>query len=136
MLRIAKKKIPNAKFVHAYVENIPLPDNYFDCIFAIDSLHHWDNHYRGLSEIKRILDPNGRVVVIDFDPTSNFGYFIKSMEWVLKMGSAFFTPKQMRVLFSKSGLIIRKQFYIDSGTYVTVATSSRKTLKSSNTRKS
>lgn len=131
MLRIAKKKIPSAKIVHAYVENIPLPDNYFDCILAIDSLHHWDNHHNGLTEICRILNPNGRVVVIDFDPATKFGYFIKSMEWFLKMGSTFFTPKQMRILFNKSGLIIRKQFYIDTGTYLTIATSSEESFNSS-----
>ncbi len=125
MLRIAKKKIPNAKFIHAYVENIPLPENYFDCIYAIDSLHHWDNHPRALLEIKRVLNEKGRLVIIDFDPSTRKGHFIKSMENAMKMGSTFFTPKLLHSLLKESGLTIHKQFFIDSGTYVTVGTSSR-----------
>ncbi len=121
MLRVAKKKIPEAKIVHAFTENIPLPDNSFDRIFAIDSLHHWDNHLAGLSEIKRVLNPNGRLVIIDFDPTTRRGYFIKSMEWVLRMGSTFFTPNQIRVLLNKSGLKVIEQKFIDSGTFLTIS---------------
>ncbi|MFX0085802.1 MAG: class I SAM-dependent methyltransferase [Candidatus Hodarchaeota archaeon] len=121
MLRVAKKKIPEAKIVHAFTEKIPLPDNSFDRIFAIDSLHHWDNHLAGLSEIKRVLDQKGRFVLIDFDPTTRRGYFIKSMEWVLRMGSTFFTPNQIRVLLDKSDLKVIKQKFIDSGTFLTIS---------------
>jgi demethylmenaquinone methyltransferase/2-methoxy-6-polyprenyl-1,4-benzoquinol methylase len=121
MLRVAKKKIPKAKIVHAYTENIPLPDNSFDRIFAIDSLHHWDDHLSALSEIDRVLDPHGRFVLIDYDPTTKRGYFIKSMEWTLRMGSTFFTPSQIKSLLYKSGLKVIKQKFIDSGTYLTVS---------------
>ena len=121
MLRVAKKKIPEAKIIHAYVEKIPLPKNCFDRIFAIDSLHHWDSHLKGLLEIRRILNQDGRVVIIDFDPTTKFGYFIKSMEWVLRMGSTFFTPKEIRSLLLKAGFKIILQGFIDSGTYLTIA---------------
>jgi ubiquinone/menaquinone biosynthesis C-methylase UbiE len=108
MLARAKKKIPEAKIVYGYAEKMPFPDNYFDRVFAVDSLHHWDDQLEGLKEIKRILlNQVGQFIVIDFDPQTQFGHFIKSMEKFLRMGSKFFTPREMR--------------FLDQGTYVTLS---------------
>jgi demethylmenaquinone methyltransferase/2-methoxy-6-polyprenyl-1,4-benzoquinol methylase len=120
MLHVAKKKIPRAKTVHAYAERIPFPDKFFDRIFAVDSFHHWDNHLQALMEIRRVLNEKGRLVIIDFDPSTKKGHLIKSMEKALKMGSTFFTPRQLQSLLKKSGLTIHKQFFVDSGTYLVI----------------
>lgn len=121
MLSITQKKYPNATVVHGYVERVPFSNDFFDRVLAVDSLHHWDNHIQGLSEVYRVLKPDGLFVLIDFDPNTKFGHYIRSLERLLKMGSTFFTPRQMRHIHHKVGLKILKQKYIDQGTYVTVS---------------
>jgi ubiquinone/menaquinone biosynthesis C-methylase UbiE len=121
MLSITHKKYPNATVVQGYVERVPFSNDFFDRVLAVDSLHHWDNHIQGLSEVYRVLKPNGLFVLIDFDPNTKFGHYIRSLERLLKMGSIFFTPRQMRHIHRKVGLKILKQKYIDQGTYVTVS---------------
>jgi ubiquinone/menaquinone biosynthesis C-methylase UbiE len=121
MLNIARRKLPNVKITHGYVEDLPFSNNFFNRILAIDSLHHWDDHKQGLLEIFRVLKPNGFFVLIEFDPRSRFGHFIKSMERVLRMGSKFFTPREMRYLHRTVGFEIVNQKHIDSGTYITVS---------------
>jgi ubiquinone/menaquinone biosynthesis C-methylase UbiE len=49
---------PHIKFVEGRVENIPLPDEYFDKVVASASFHHFPNQDRGLEEMKRILKAN------------------------------------------------------------------------------
>ncbi|MFX0173092.1 MAG: class I SAM-dependent methyltransferase [Candidatus Hodarchaeota archaeon] len=121
MLRITQKKYPNATVVHGFVEKIPFSNDFFDRVLAVDSLHHWDNHIKGLSEVYRVLKPNGLFVLIDFDPNTRFGHYIRSLERLLNMGSTFFTPRQMRHIHRKVGLKILRQRYIDQGTYVTIS---------------
>ncbi|MFX0183387.1 MAG: class I SAM-dependent methyltransferase [Candidatus Hodarchaeota archaeon] len=121
MLSRAQKKYPNAMFVHGYVERVPFSKDFFDRVLAVDSLHHWDNHIQGLSEVSRVLKPNGLFVLFEFDPNTKFGHYIRSLERLLNMGSTFFSPHQMRHIHRKVGLKILKQRYIDQGTYVTVS---------------
>jgi ubiquinone/menaquinone biosynthesis C-methylase UbiE len=49
------------KFVHAYSEDIPYPDRYFDAIISVNALDHVDNFEKTAQEIRRILKPGGKV---------------------------------------------------------------------------
>ncbi|MFX1517290.1 MAG: class I SAM-dependent methyltransferase [Promethearchaeota archaeon] len=121
MLAKARIKVPCANHCLGYAESIPFPKAFFDRVFAIDSLHHWNDQTRGLAEVSRVLKNHGIFILIEFDPRTRFGHYIKSMERFLRMGSRFFTPGEMRENISATGLSVRKQYYIDRGTYVTVA---------------
>jgi demethylmenaquinone methyltransferase/2-methoxy-6-polyprenyl-1,4-benzoquinol methylase len=125
MLRKAKVKYPNVKAFLGYAEELPFTSTYFDRILAIDSLHHWDNPQQGLREIARVIEPKqGLVLVVEINPTTRFGHFIKSFERLLFMGSTFYSPKEMRKMHSLAGLDVIKQTTVDSGSYLTL---SRKT---------
>ncbi|RXK06085.1 SAM-dependent methyltransferase [Halarcobacter bivalviorum] len=56
-----KEQIKNIKFLLAGAENIPLEDNSIDFVFMFKSFHHVpkDMMNKALSEIKRVLKPNG-----------------------------------------------------------------------------
>ncbi len=127
MLAKARKKIPSANHCLGYAESLPFESAFFDRAFAIDSLHHWNNQEEGLSEVFRVLKDQGLFILIEFDPETRFGHYIKSMERFLLMGSEFFTPKQIRRLLSSNGLTVFKQYYIDDATYISVAKKSIKT---------
>jgi len=44
---------------------LPYPDNSFDKVLAVNSLHHWPERLSGLREVRRVLVPGGRVVVVE-----------------------------------------------------------------------
>jgi len=122
MLGKAKKKIPCAKFSLGFAERLPFPDNFFDRIFAVDSFHHWNDHSDGVLETYRVLKHKGLFILFEFDPSTKFGHYLDFMERFLRMGSKFFTPYELRLLLKqKTNFKIRKQYYIDSMTYVTLA---------------
>jgi ubiquinone/menaquinone biosynthesis C-methylase UbiE len=122
MLKQAKKKFPKAKVVLGYAERLPFDGVEFDRVIAIDSLHHWDNQLVGLKEISRVLDPkNGLSVIVEFDPGTQVGHYIRSMETFLRMGSSFFSPKDLRDLHTQAQLKVLNQAYIEEGTYMTIS---------------
>ena len=88
---------------------------------AVDSLHHWDDQVAGLKQIFRLLKPGGYLLVIDFDPTTGKGHFIRSMERFLLMGSHFFTLPALTSRLAKIGFKTTSLHFIDSGTYFLVA---------------
>lgn len=97
-------------------------NSFFDRILAVDSFHHWNNQFQALLEIKRVLKSDGIFLLVEFDPTTRLGHFIRSGERALKMGSNFFTPNQIREMYRKVKLLVKKQFYIVPGTFVTIST--------------
>jgi len=46
-------------------EKLPFPNNYFDTVFVIASLHHFPNIPIALAEVKRVLKAGGRFIAID-----------------------------------------------------------------------
>lgn len=44
-------------------ENLPFENNSFDLVFIVAALHHLENIPKAISEIKRCLKPNGKVII-------------------------------------------------------------------------
>jgi demethylmenaquinone methyltransferase / 2-methoxy-6-polyprenyl-1,4-benzoquinol methylase len=70
--RLADKGIAgNVEFVRADAENLPFPDDSFDCVtiaFGLRNVTHID---RALGSMLRVLKPGGRLLVLEFSkPTS------------------------------------------------------------------
>lgn len=76
MVRRATSKARHAKadvtFVEGVVEALPYPDAQFDVVFSTLMLHHLPRAARRdfAREVRRVLKPGGRVLVVDFGPTS------------------------------------------------------------------
>ncbi|MCK4364548.1 MAG: methyltransferase domain-containing protein [Thermoplasmatales archaeon] len=69
-VKFAKKyaktnQVKNAEFILANFVNTDFPDNYFDNIFAVESLSFAENHNDFVDEMYRILKPSGRFIVFD-----------------------------------------------------------------------
>ncbi len=68
MVEIAKKRVPNAKFVVGNIRHTDFPSNYFDfalCSLVLDGMRDIGGV---LSEINRILKPNGMLILIIRNP--------------------------------------------------------------------
>ena len=46
------------------VQSCPFPDDFFDFVFGSATLHHIPDLVKGLSEVRRILKPEGRFIVM------------------------------------------------------------------------
>lgn len=47
-------------------ENLPFPDNYFDCVTVAFGLRNMTHKDRALAEFRRVLKPGGRALVLEF----------------------------------------------------------------------
>jgi ubiquinone/menaquinone biosynthesis C-methylase UbiE len=72
----AKRAKSGARFEAAAIESLPFPDGQFDVATSTFMLHHLPEEVRakGLAEVRRVLKPGGRFVVVDF--ASDSGTFL------------------------------------------------------------
>ncbi|MBE9053190.1 methyltransferase domain-containing protein [Nostocales cyanobacterium LEGE 11386] len=69
MLAIAQKKCclyPHVSFQVASVLALPFANNSFDVIVSANSFHYFDDPLAALVEMKRVLKPDGTVVILDW----------------------------------------------------------------------
>lgn len=66
MLSVARQKSNDISFINAYSDNTTLPDNSADIVICSQSFH-WMNPTDTLTEVSRILKPNGVFATIDCD---------------------------------------------------------------------
>jgi demethylmenaquinone methyltransferase / 2-methoxy-6-polyprenyl-1,4-benzoquinol methylase len=72
MLNVGKKKIitegyaDRIEMIVGDSENLSFDDNKFDAITVAYGVRNFENLERGLSEMQRVLKPNGKLVVLEF----------------------------------------------------------------------
>lgn len=54
---------PNLKFLVGSCESVPLPDESIDVITSFETIEHHDKHEEMIQEIKRILKPDGTLII-------------------------------------------------------------------------
>jgi ubiquinone/menaquinone biosynthesis C-methylase UbiE len=53
-------------------EDFPMKDNSFDVVLMVETIEHLVNPYKSLREIKRVLKPNGRLIISTHNQTNMF----------------------------------------------------------------
>jgi demethylmenaquinone methyltransferase/2-methoxy-6-polyprenyl-1,4-benzoquinol methylase len=104
MLEVGKKKI-HAKNLSNTIEmilgdseNMPFEDNYFDAITVAFGVRNFENLEKGLTEILRVLKPNGVFVILETSVPKKTPY---------KQGYAFYSNNILPIigkLFSKDNV--------------------------------
>lgn len=71
--RTAAKESSTARFESAAIESLPFADGTFDAASSTFMLHHLpeDVQAKGLAEVRRVLKPGGRFVIVDFSSESH-----------------------------------------------------------------
>jgi len=74
----AAKAAIDVRFENAVAEVLPFPDAQFDAVLSTLMLHHLPRSARQLCarEIRRVLKPEGRVLVVDFARAQDKGTFL------------------------------------------------------------
>ena len=60
-----RRKLTNVRTLQGVAETLPFADACFDLAVTRFSAHHWADVPRALREVRRVLKPGGRLVVID-----------------------------------------------------------------------
>lgn len=72
---IAQRPIGAAPVVQGRAEALPFPDQSFDAVLGILTLHHWKDRIRGLSECARVARFKVVLLTSDFDICEKFWLF-------------------------------------------------------------
>jgi ubiquinone/menaquinone biosynthesis C-methylase UbiE len=71
---------PAIRFVEAAAESLPFPTRSFDAAMALVALHHMEHQPAVMEELRRVLAPGGRLVILEMDPHTGRG------KWVHRCG--------------------------------------------------
>ncbi len=63
----------------ADAENIPYPDNYFDCVYSWGVIHHSPDTIKCLKEIIRVTRPGGVIKIMIYNRRSLFAFY----QWII-----------------------------------------------------
>jgi ubiquinone/menaquinone biosynthesis C-methylase UbiE len=89
MLRVARRRsrsLSNVRYVQAPAHDLPVEDGAFTAIWTIHSMHHWGDEAAGLVEVRRVLAPGGRFLVIErVDPEKPWGIDEAGIERIISM---------------------------------------------------
>lgn len=95
MIKNAKEQnsFKNLEFKVGNVSNLEFQDNEFDYVTSLISLHYWE-HDKAVSEIRRVLKPQGKILIADHKiAISGKGY------------EKIFSKKELKKFFEKNGFI-------------------------------
>ncbi len=76
MIAIARRRsdgFPNVEFHTSGVETLPFPERSFDRIWTIHAFHHWEDEDAGLRQCLRVLQPGGRLLVVESETKGKHG---------------------------------------------------------------
>ncbi len=73
-LKRAQQNVPQAKYVEAFAEQMPFPDNSFDLVHTSAALHEMEplQLRQIIKEVYRVLKPGGIFTLVDFHAPSNW----------------------------------------------------------------
>lgn len=69
----ARKNVPDARYVQAFAENMPLADHTFDIVHTSAALHEmeYEQLQKIIGEVYRVLKPGGVFTLVDFHRPTN-----------------------------------------------------------------
>jgi SAM-dependent methyltransferase len=90
------------KIEQASVSRLPFPDDHFDLVVSVESQYYWPRPAEDMREIRRVLKPGGRaVVILETYRGGRFGVVKGAVMKALR--SAHLTLDEHRDLFSAAG---------------------------------
>ncbi len=101
MIDQATQLFPEAEFHVAMAEFLPLPEASVDLAFSTLSFHHWADQAKGISEVARVLRPQGRFLLADIVIPRWMSAFVRNFRYN--------SPAEIRDMFTQAGLTVELQ---------------------------
>ena len=90
----------HARFVHHDAERLPFDDNSFDVVYSNGVLHHTPNTRQVVAEIKRVLRPGGKAIIMMYAEDS-LHYWLK-LVWQLGLNEKRLLRQSMHDIMSET----------------------------------
>jgi len=143
LIEIAKKQYPKCRFEVGDMVGLPFGDQEFDVVFCLVAFHHLPTEQlqlQTLAEMKRVLKPNGKIILLNWNAYSDWvknklekgdyedlGNHLFRVPWKTQKQEVLgdriyygFTLEELEELFKKTGLILEDQYYLRHGEKVGV----------------
>jgi ubiquinone/menaquinone biosynthesis C-methylase UbiE len=106
MLSLAKGR--GVEVLDATAENLPFPDNSFDYALVVTTICFVDSPREMLTEARRVLKPDGRLVIGFIDRESAIGqhYLEHQAESVFYREATFYSADEVEELLEEHGFVI------------------------------
>jgi len=114
LIKIAREKHGD-RFIVGDILSLPFPDKNFDSVWSIAVLHHIPSkelRKRTLGEIRRVLKPNGRVIVTCWKLKSFFRKDVFIPFHGKQRYYHIFTKRELEKLFKESGFKIEESRFL------------------------
>ncbi|GCD10726.1 class I SAM-dependent methyltransferase [Clostridium tagluense] len=95
-------KTNRVEILHASVEKIPFENNKFDVISAVETIYFWPNLIESFKEVKRILKPSGKFIII-CEMYSSENFKERNDKLIALSDMKIHTPKELKELLEKAG---------------------------------
>lgn len=100
--------------------NLPFADNSFDYLTISDALHHFREVDKALKESARVLKPEAKIYILEFDPTTFFTKTIIFFEKIAGEPVNFYQPQKLGSILEKNSIkssyeYLNKSLYIIQG---------------------
>ena len=112
MLAIARRRCqayPHVCFQQASALALPFADGQFDAIVSASAFHYFDDPSAALAEMKRVIKPTGRIIVLDW--CKDF-LFCRICDFILQRNDPVhkqcYTQAQFHQLLAQAGLTVRR----------------------------
>ncbi len=89
------------EFINAAAEHLPLADESFDLVMSTISFHHWHDQQAGIREIRRVLAPEGKLLLADFVAVSWLRLFFA----IGRVRNRFHTRLEIEEMFRHARLL-------------------------------
>jgi ubiquinone/menaquinone biosynthesis C-methylase UbiE len=126
IVEYGKSHRPNIKFIEGEAENIPLPDEYFDKVVASASFHHFSDQDKALEEMKRVLKPDGKIIILEIDPNTPRGKRLKFCETLFHTGAKLYQPSKLSNSIEEHNLQVLSTDSTTIGYFLTAVNRSQK----------
>lgn len=95
------------------VEDMPYQDNFFDTVFARAIIHHLEEPERGVTELTRVLKPEGRMILMDTRET----IFSKKPRTAM-LGGEHFSELHKNMGEKEYLVMLRRHLVVDKVSYI------------------
>lgn len=89
---------------NASVEKIPFENNKFDLALAVETVYFWPSLIENFSEIKRILKPSGRIMIIN-EMYASQSFKDRNDQYVKAGNLKLHTPQELEELLKRAGYV-------------------------------